>query len=117
MDNLNSEIDYTEQLLGFIVRESGIPLTAWVALAEGDARLIKQPPSVANHPFLGRMMMFRSNNYCLEADGRPIGLLVWEQSECLGVAGRRQDLAPIISDVCSAFGARFQAVTNARSVP
>ncbi len=114
MDSYNSEIDYTEQLLGFITRRTGIPLFAWQNFAEGDARLIKETPSVAPHPFQGRTMAFRSNNYYLEAAGRPVGLLVWEQSQCLGVAGRREDLSQIISDLCSALGARFQAAVKAQ---
>ena len=107
-----ANIDYSRQLLGFIVRDRAISQTEWVAFASSHPAFRKEPPVTGINPFTRQPLQFRNTNYTFVQEERMLSLVVWEDAECIGVAGDAVGSAPLISLLCEAFHARFEAVES-----
>lgn len=104
-----SGIDYNRQLLGFVVRETGISQADWIAFASSSTELRKQPPREGLNPFTRKPMLYHSSNFFLVVGNKQVGLVTWEEAECIGVAGIKEEVAPFIARLCEAFHATFEA--------
>ena len=104
-----SSIDYNRQHLGFVVRDTGISHSDWVAFASSNPELRKQPPLDGINPFTRLPTLYHNSNFFFIVDDKPVGLVAWEDAECIGIAGIKEKMAPFIKRVCEAFGARFEA--------
>jgi hypothetical protein len=102
-----AQVDYSAQHIGYVVRDGGISLSAWLAFAQAAANLAKEPPHTVVNPFTRQPMPWPHSNYYVLDNGSVVGLVVWEESECLGLAGDRTKLAGFISEVCNVLHARF----------
>jgi len=104
-----SSIDYNRQHLGFVVRDRGIAHSDWIAFASSNPELRKQPPLEGVNPFTRQPMLYHHSNYFVVVDDKPVGLVAWEEAECVGIAGIKEEMAPFIARLCEAFDARFEA--------
>jgi hypothetical protein len=104
-----ASIDYNWQLLGFVVRDSAISQTEWVAFASSHPAFRKEPPVTGINPSSRQPMQFRNTNFTFVQDDRIVSLVVWEEAECIGVAGDAVASTSVISLLCEAFHARFEA--------
>ena len=104
-----ASIDYNRQLLGFVVRDFSISQTEWVAFASSHPAFRKEPPVTGTNPFTRQPMQFRNTNFTFVQGDRTVSLVVWEETECIGVAGDAVASAAVISLLCEAFHARFEA--------
>jgi hypothetical protein len=103
-------IDYNRQLLGFVVRDGGISHEAWWAFASSSPWLRKQPPVEGINPFTQRPHYFSNSNFVVTDGAEHVGLLAWEESECVGVAGEEPALRSVIASLCEAFDAQFEPI-------
>jgi hypothetical protein len=108
MDN----IDYNRQLLGFVVRDSAISQAEWVAFASVYPAFRKEPPRIGINPFTRQPMQFHNTNFTFVEQDEVVSLVVWEQSECIGVAGDAAASSALISLLCDTFNARFEAIES-----
>jgi hypothetical protein len=104
-----TRIDYSRQHLGYIVRDSGIPQSDWVAFASSSSDLRKQPAVEGINPFTRKPMLYRQPNFFIVVGDEPVGLVAWEEAECIGIAGIEEEVAPFIARLCEVFHARFEA--------
>lgn len=104
------DLNYSEDLVGFVIRESGIGLQEWSIFAESSDSLIKQPPVEGVNPFTGKPHLYTSNRYWVTNGNEEVGIACWEEAECIGIAGDLRDLDSFVSELCSAFDARYEEV-------
>jgi hypothetical protein len=109
-----ASIDYNRQLLGFVVRDSAISQVEWVAFASSHPAFRKEPPVNGINPFTRQPMQFRNTNFTFVQEGRVVSLVVWEEAECIGVAGDAVASTSLISLLCDTFHARFEAIESDR---
>lgn len=107
-----ASIDYNRQLLGFVVRDSAISQTEWVAFASSHPAFRKEPPVIGINPFTRQPMEFRNTNFTFVEEDKIVSLVVWEAAECIGVAGDAAAATPLISLLCDTFHARFEVVES-----
>jgi hypothetical protein len=107
-----ANIDYSRQLLGFVVRDPAISQTEWVAFASSHPAFRKEPPVTGINAFTRQPLQFRNTNYTFVQAERIVSLVVWEDAKCIGVAGDAVASASLISLLCEAFHARFEAVQS-----
>jgi hypothetical protein len=107
-----ASIDYNRQLLGFVVRDSAISQAEWVAFASSHPAFRKEPPAAGINPFTRQPIDFRNTNFTFVQEERIVSLVVWEEAECIGVAGNAVAAASLISLLCDTFHARFEAVES-----
>jgi hypothetical protein len=105
-------IDYNRQLLGFVVRDWAISQTEWVAFASSHPAFRKQSPVIGGNPFTHEPMEFHNTNFAFVQEDRIVCLVVWEEAECIGVAGDAVASASLISLLCETFHARFEAMES-----
>jgi hypothetical protein len=107
-----ANIDYSRQLLGFVVPDRAISQTEWVAFASSHPGFRKEPPVTGINPFTRQPLQFRNTNYTFVQEERIVSLVVWEDAECIGVAGDAVASASLIALLCEAFDARFEAIES-----
>jgi hypothetical protein len=100
--------DYNQQHLGYVVCPSGISEQAWAAFAATNPKLTKQPSVKGINPFTHQPMLYDSNSYLVVDGDKTVGVVAWEETECIGVAGVSVELAPFISLLCKTFSATFK---------
>lgn len=105
-----TDVDYNRDLRGFLEREGGISLSEWLAFADNEGLLEKVPPTKGVNPFTQRPCDYHNNNYYVVVCGKRVGLVCWEDSECLGVAGHGRDVDDFIAKLSSCINARFQPI-------
>lgn len=105
-------IDYNLQLLGFVVRDPAISQAEWVAFAASHPAFRKEPAVVGVNPFTRQPLEFRNTNFTFVQEGRTVSLAVWEDAECIGVAGDEAASAVLIALLYDTFHARFEAVES-----
>lgn len=105
-----TNIDYSQQLLGFVVREAGIAQSEWLAFASSSPAFRKTPSKMGTNPFTRQPLEFRNANYFYVEDGSIVGLVAWEEAECIGVAGDAATLSPLVSLLCEMFQAKFEPI-------
>jgi hypothetical protein len=103
-----NDIDYNEELIGFIESDKGISLESWVNHAGKNETLVKKSPIIIKNPFTGEPVLVESTAYSLMKENKEIGLFVWEEGEFIGVAGNYENLEPEIKNLSQIFGARFE---------
>jgi hypothetical protein len=103
-------IDYNRQLLGFLVRDRGISHEAWLAFASSSPWLRKQPPIEGVNPFTRLPNHFSYSNFVVVDGAESVGLLAWEEAECVGVAGEEVALRTVIVSLCETFDAQFEPI-------
>ena len=101
-------INYNKELLGFIVKEGGISLELWDEFARRQENYKKTPPKKGINPFTGKEHFYHSNSYLVLENNTEIGLLAWEESECIGVAGKSRKLESEINKLNREFDAVFE---------
>lgn len=100
--------NYNTEHKGFVCRDDGITSQEWFAWATDQDELQRCEPARFRNPFKrDEFVVSPSQNFNLMADGEIIGLLVWEASECIGVAGDWPRLEPFVSRLCKEFRGQF----------
>ena len=102
-----SDINYKLEHLGFVACDAGISQVAWVAFASAHPYFQKQPPIAGINPFTRQAMQYQHNNYLIVDGEAPVGLAVWEASQCIGLAGNASKLESLIALLCKAFNGKF----------
>ena len=103
-----NDIDYNNELIGFVESDKGISLESWSNHASANIALVKKPPVKIKNPFTGEPVLVESTAYSLMKENKEIGLFVWEEGEFIGVAGNFEILEPEIKNLCLNFGAKFE---------
>jgi hypothetical protein len=100
-------VDYSQQHLGYLVRGGGISLPDWLALASTVPELKKKPARSVINPFTQKPILWPNGAYdILNAEGA-VGLAVWEQSGCIGIAGNKPALDNFVARLCDLLKTKF----------
>lgn len=107
-----SNIDYNNDLLGFITHENGITSEDWGSLAKRCDFLVERVRRRTGiNPFTGEETEFKpARSHVIVKDGKEVGLFAWEAANAVGVAGLYQEIEPQIEKLCEACGGRFEKV-------
>jgi hypothetical protein len=105
-------INYNKEFLGFLVKEGGISLEMWNEFARNQQNYRKTPPTKGINPFTGKEHYYHSNSYSVLENDTEIGLLAWEESECIGVAGESKRLELEINKLSREFDAVFETLQS-----
>jgi len=107
-----TDINYDADLLGYIVSDKGISLEAWESYAGHNKAYVRNPPRTFKNPFTGQNAEVESTAFKLVENNAPIGLFVWEATECVGVAGDLKKVNNEIKNLCRHFSAKFEDVED-----
>ena len=100
------------QFLGYVTREGGIPYQEWEAYAQANPKLEKPAPVTMINPFTNTEVSHQSHGYVLYSEADQVGLLVWEDTECISIYGEARELQPFIQQLCYDFRGVFERVTS-----
>ncbi len=102
---------YNTDLQGFIIAEKGIALSEWLEYAAACPELQRRKPARIRNPFKrDEVVTVPSSGFFFMVGNRKAGLLVWEEADCIGVAGCHPQLDAFVTRLCEAFNAKFEKV-------
>jgi hypothetical protein len=103
-----THVDYSASHIGYVVRDSGIPLAEWLTFASARSSLRKEPPVTGINPITKRPMLYHNNNYYVMEGDAVVGLVAWEEAQSIGLAGDAAKLRPFVDLLCEVFNARYE---------
>jgi hypothetical protein len=108
-----SDSDYDADLLGFISRSDGIPEDEWLGWACACQKLRRHEPRQLKNPFKpGTFVTVRSSMFFAIDNEGIIGILAWEESECISVFGSNPRMDAFVIQVCAVFNAEFERLNS-----
>jgi hypothetical protein len=102
-----AHVDYSQQHLGYLVRDGGISLPDWLDFASTVPELKKKPPRSVINPLTQKPILWSNGAYDILKAEVAVGLAVWEQSGCIGIAGNMPALDTFVARLCDLLKTTF----------